>query len=221
MMETRQRLLSIFDILLGAYGKRNWWPGETPLEVIVGAVLTQNTSWKNVEKAISRMKESGAMDVKRLYTIGEAELADIIRSAGFFNIKTKRLKNIVKVIYEQFGGMVDGFSDIDTASLRSLLLKVNGLGPETVDSILLYALERPVFVVDAYTKRFLANHGLYVDSTDYHDIQRYFHDNLPTDRYLFNEFHALIVILCQTCCRKRALCDNCPLRADVDGNRFS
>ena len=181
----------------------------------MGAVLTQNTSWKNVQKAIARMKECGVMDVGSLHGIEEAALADIIRPSGFFNIKSKRLKAFVKVMYEEFGGAIEGFSAIDTASLRSRLLEINGLGPETVDSILLYALERPVFVVDAYTKRFLKNHGLYGE-TAYHDIQRYFRENIPVGTYLFNEFHALIVILCQTYCKKIPLCGNCPLKADLN-----
>jgi len=170
-MTEQQRLLAIFDRLLMAFGKRNWWPGETPLEVIVGAVLTQNTSWKNVEMAIARMKECGALDLGRLHEMEEASLADIIRSSGFFNLKSRRLKSLVNVIHEELGGAIEGFSSVDTLSLRTRMLEINGLGPETVDSILLYAFERPVFVVDAYTKRFLRNHGLYGE-TAYHDIQQ-------------------------------------------------
>jgi endonuclease III related protein len=220
MMNTRQRLTKIFHALLGAFGKRNWWPGDTPLEVVVGAVLTQNTAWKNVEKAIANMKSRGVLDLKSLYEVDEAILAEIIRSAGFFNVKARRLKNLVKVICEEFDGTLDNLVHIDTTQLRSLLLSVNGMGPETADSILLYALKRPVFVVDAYTKRFIANHGLHVKRTDYHGVQEFFRENLPEDLYLFNEYHALIVILCQTYCRKLPRCGECPLKNDLDENRM-
>ena len=217
-MNTRKRLLKIFEVLLRTFGKRHWWPGETPLEVMVGAVLTQNTSWKNVEKAIASMKASGIMNIRILNEIDEGKLAGIIRSAGFFNIKSKRLKNLMKVLCEEFNGTIDNLKSIDTIILRSLLLGTNGLGPETVDSILLYALDRPVFVVDAYTKRFLKNHGLYTDAGDYHQIQDYFQKNLPSDVYLFNEYHALIVALSQSYCRKMPLCDDCPLKYDLQRN---
>jgi endonuclease III related protein len=219
MMSTQQRLVKIFHTLLEAFGKRNWWPGDTPLEVVVGAVLTQNTAWKNVEKAIANMKNHALLDLKSLYEIEEAPLAGIIRSAGFFNVKARRLKNLVKVLCEEFDGTLDNLAHIDTTHLRSLFLSTNGMGPETVDSILLYALERPVFVVDAYTKRFIAHHGLHVERTDYHGVQEFFRENLPEDVYLFNEYHALIVILCQTYCRKVPRCEECPLKNDLDENR--
>jgi len=214
-MNTRERLLKIFDILLGAFGKRHWWPGETPLEVMVGAVLTQNTSWKNVEKAIANMKVRSLMDMRALNAVGTDALADIIRSAGFFNLKSKRLKNLVKVLCDEFDGSIGNIKLIDTKTLRKLLLGINGMGPETVDSILLYALDRPVFVVDAYTGRFVRNHGLLVDEDDYHRIQDYFQRNLPSDVYLFNEYHALIVALGQTWCKKIPLCGKCPLWDDL------
>ncbi len=214
-MNTPERLLKIFDILLHTFGKRHWWPGETPLEVIVGAVLTQNTSWKNVEKAIGNMKAKGIMDLGALNVAENDALAGVIRSAGFFNIKSKRLKNLIKVLCDDFDGSIEKLKLIDTEKLRKLLLGVNGMGPETVDSILLYALGRPVFVVDAYTKRFLKNHGLLENENDYHRIQAWFQENLPSDTYLFNEYHALIVALAQTCCRKTPLCRECPLRDDL------
>jgi len=215
-MITKQRLLKIFNILLTSFGKRNWWPGETPLEIIVGAILTQNTSWKNVEKAIENMKNGGALDVVKLYEIKTEKLSEIIRPSGFFNIKSIRLKNIIHVIYNEYDATVENMSNIKTDILRNLLLGINGIGPETADSILLYALNKPVFVVDAYTKRFLNNHNLYNGNGDYHDIQKYFMDNLPKDTYLFNEFHALIVCLCQIHCRKVPVCSGCPLERDKD-----
>ena len=212
-----KRLQKIFDSLLAAYGTRHWWPGETPFEVMVGAVLTQNTSWRNVEKAISALKRQGAMNLPALAAMEEEELAEIIRSAGFYNVKARRLKNLIRFIGEKFNGKIESMAQEGLPGLRDLLLGINGLGPETADSILLYALQKPVFVVDAYTKRFLSNHGLYHKSTDYHEIQRYFQERLAPDTYLYNEFHALIVVLCQTYCRKQPLCDQCPLGPDLDG----
>ena len=210
----RQRLLKIFHILLGEFGKRNWWPGESPLEVMVGAVLTQNTSWKNVEKAIANLKSADLMDIDRIYSVENDLLARHIRSSGYYNIKTKRLKELIKVLYEEYDSSVENIRKKDTKFLRTALLKINGIGEETADSILLYALEKPVFVVDAYTKRFLANHGLFNSSSRYRDIQAFFMDNLPKDTYLFNEFHALIVALCQKYCLKLPKCNQCPLMED-------
>jgi endonuclease-3 related protein len=213
-MTTKRRLLKIFNILLTSFGKRHWWPGETPLEIVVGAMLTQNTSWKNVEKAIENMKKEGVLDVERLYEINIEKLSEIIRPSGFFNIKSKRLKNIVHVIYNKYDRTVENMVNTETDTLRNVLLSVNGVGPETADSILLYALNKPVFVVDAYTKRFLKNHNLYNGNGEYHEIQKFFMDNLQSDVCLFNEFHALIVCLCQIHCRKVPICSECPLEGD-------
>ena len=197
-----------------SFGKRHWWPGETPLEIIVGAILTQNTSWKNVEKAIQNMKTEGVLDVERLYRIDTERLSEVIRPSGFFNIKSKRLKNIINVIYNEYNASIENILNIRTDILRNLLLGINGIGPETADSILLYALNKPVFVVDAYTKRFLKNHKLHNGGDDYHEIQKFFMDNLKSDVYVFNEFHALIVCLCQIHCRKVPICSGCPLEVD-------
>jgi endonuclease III related protein len=217
-MTTKQRLLKIFNILLASFGKRHWWPGETPLEIIVGAILTQNTSWKNVEKAINNMKHEGILNIERLYEINTETLSEIIRPSGFFNIKSKRMKNIINVIYDEYDATIENMSNIKTNILRNLLLSINGIGPETADSILLYALNKPVFVVDAYTKRFLKNHNLYDGDGDYHKIQQYFMKNIPSDTYLFNEFHALIVRLCQINCRKVPICSGCPLEHESANN---
>jgi endonuclease-3 related protein len=211
----RKKLLDIFDRLLCAYGPRRWWPGDSPLEVMVGAVLTQNTAWRNVERAIANMKERGLMEMEALHRVGEEGLAEVIRPAGFYRLKSKRLKSLIDHFYERYGGSIENARREATAVLRDRLLAVKGIGPETADSILLYALDRPVFVVDAYTVRFLANHGLY-DGDDYHDVQRLFMDSLPEDVRLFNEFHALIVCLGQRHCKKKPECTGCPL-ADGKG----
>lgn len=208
----RQRLLKIFNILLETFGERHWWPGETALEVIVGAVLTQNTSWKNVEKAILSLKSAGLMDVDRLYEVEDAVLARCIRSSGYYNLKAKRLKNVVNVIHDEYGASIEHLRNNGAADLREKLLGIKGIGEETADSILLYALDRPVFVIDAYTKRFLASHGLYGGPYTYGDMQAFFMNNLPLDTYLFNEYHALIVALCQSHCLKVPRCEECPLK---------
>ncbi len=138
----RQRLLNIFDRLLGRFGERHWWPGETPLEIIVGAVLTQNTSWKNVEKAINNLKAADLLDLERLYSVRDEVLAENIRSSGYYNLKTKRLKNIINVIYEEFNASIDHLKEVELSQLRIRLLAIKGIGEETADSILLYALEK-------------------------------------------------------------------------------
>ncbi len=218
-MTIKQRLSNIFDALLGAFGERHWWPGETQLEVIVGAILTQNTSWKNVEKAINNLKGSNLLDVASLYALSMEKLAEVIRPSGFYNVKSKRLKALIEVLHDDFSGVINNLDVLSTAELRKRLLRIDGIGHETADSILLYALNRPIFVVDAYTKRFLANHGLYTGDGTYGDIQSFFMEHLPSDTYLFNEFHALIVYLCQNYCRKTPVCVSCPLLADLERHK--
>ena len=210
-----QRLLDIFNMLLNAFGKRNWWPGETELEIIIGAVLTQNTSWKNVEKAIDNLKHHNALDIHSLYKMDRETLAMIIKASGFYNIKSNRLKNIINVIYNDYSSNILNLKNIDMWSIREKLLEINGIGKETADSIILYALNKPIFVIDVYTKRFLKNHRLYNEESDYDTVQSFFMKNLPNDTYLFNEFHALIVCLCQSFCKKVPLCNRCPLEQDL------
>jgi endonuclease III related protein len=208
-----ERLLSVFDILLEHFGQRHWWPGDTPLEISVGAILTQNCAWRNVEKAIDNLKKKGLLEISTLHALSVNDLAQIIRPSGFYNLKSKRLKAFVDVVVNEFNGSFELLRRYETTTLRARLLAITGIGPETADSILLYALEKPVFVIDAYTRRFLANHGLRNVQRDasYQELQRFFMDYLPRDTYLYNEFHALIVRLCQSYCRKTPLCGQCPL----------
>jgi endonuclease III related protein len=213
--DTQQRLLNIFNLLLSAFGKRNWWPGETELEIIIGAVLTQNTSWKNVEKAIDNLKYHNALDLHTLYKMDRETLAMIIKPSGFYNIKSNRLMNLLNVIYNEYSSNMINLNGLDMWDARKRLLKINGIGKETADSILLYALSKPIFVIDVYTKRFLKNHRLYDGENDYDTIQKFFMKHLPNDTYLFNEFHALIVYLCQNFCKKVPLCSRCPLEKDL------
>lgn len=215
MKNTQQRLLDIFDILLKSFGKRNWWPGETELEIIIGAVLTQNTSWKNVEKAIDNLKQHNALDLQTLFEMDKATLALIIKPSGFYNIKSSRLKNLINVIYNDYASNILNINKLNMWDTREKLLEINGIGKETADSIILYALNKPIFVIDVYTKRFLKNHRIYDGQNDYDSIQGFFMRNLPKDTYLFNEFHALIVYLCQNFCKKVPLCNKCPLKPDL------
>ncbi len=215
MKKTQQRLLNIFNVLLESFGKRNWWPGETELEIIVGAVLTQNTSWKNVEKAINNLKHHNALNIDTLYKMDRETLASIVKSSGFYNIKSYRLKNIINVIYKEYSSNIYNLKILNVSEIRNRLLDINGIGKETADSIILYALDKPIFVVDVYTKRFLKNHRLYNGQFDYDSVQEFFMKNLPYDTYLFNEFHALIVYLCQNFCKKNPICSTCPLERDL------
>ena len=209
--QTGRSLLDMHQLLLRHFGPQEWWPGETTLEIMVGAVLTQNTSWTNVEKAIRNLKDHGLLSLKALNTITLDALAQEIRPSGYYNIKAKRLKNLIRLFFEQYGGSLESLSSVDTGDLREHLLAVNGVGPETADSILLYSLQRPVFVVDAYTHRILLRHGMAEEQMDYHELQELFMDNLPEDVDLFNEFHALIVMAGKEYCKRKPLCHACPL----------
>jgi len=205
-------MAGMFTELLNHFGPQHWWPGETELEVIVGAVLTQNTNWKNVEKAILNLKEKGLLSPHQLNALSVSELAQLIRPTGYYNVKAKRLKNLIDLLRERYHLDLSGLLNEETDTLRKELLSVNGIGPETADSILLYAAHRPVFVVDAYTHRILRRHGMTDEQTDYHELQSLFTDHLPDDPSLFNEFHALIVKTGKEYCRRKPLCHLCPLQ---------
>ena len=208
---TGQRLGEMFRLLLDHYGPRNWWPAETALEVMIGAVLTQNTNWKNVEKAINNLKQKGLLSLESLHHVTAPELAQEIMPAGYYNIKAKRLKHLINFIAHRYGGDLSALLEDETQTLRQGLLSVNGIGPETADSILLYAANRPIFVIDTYTHRILHRHGMAEEQTTYQELQELFMDNLPEDPSLFNELHALIVETGKDYCRKKPSCDKCPL----------
>lgn len=207
-----QDIRTIFQLLFERFGPQQWWPGETPFEVIVGAVLTQNTNWGNVEKAIANLKRRGLLSVDKLNEIPLNRLAHWIKPAGYFNVKAKRLKNVAEFIVKNYGGSLDAMHNASLEGLRRQWLSVNGVGPETADSILLYALDRPVFVVDAYTKRFLARHNIVSVNADYGQVQSVFVDALDRDMRMFNEYHALIVKLGKDYCRTKPKCELCPLK---------
>jgi endonuclease-3 related protein len=195
------------------YGPLGWWPGDTDFEVVVGAVLTQNTAWSNVEKAIANLKRAGVLDLRSIQRLRTRRLAALIRPAGYFNVKARRLHNLVRAIAADWDADLERMFAASTEALRSWLLGVNGVGKETADSILCYAGEHPVFVVDAYTRRILSRHGLVPPEIDYDALQEYCIRHLPRDVALYNQFHAEIVYLGKDYCRKRPHCQGCPLEA--------
>lgn len=199
--------------LLEHYGPSGWWPGETPLEVMAGAVLTQNTAWKNVEKAISNLKAASLMDVEGLHRADEGTLADIIRPSGYYNVKAARLRNLAAMIAREFGGSLDRLFSLEDAELRARLLAVNGIGRETADSICCYAAHRLFFVVDAYTRRILSRHGVIQYDEDYEKIRSLFEDALPRRIDVYKDLHAHLVFVGKDHCRARVPgCGGCPLK---------
>jgi len=204
---------SIYNRLYGRFGPQSWWPGDTRLEIIVGAILTQNTAWSNVEKAIANLKDEKLLSSPgKILKLNDGALAERIRPAGYYNVKAARVKNFLKYLDSRYDSSLRRMASQNTDQLRKELLDVSGIGPETCDSILLYAFNRPIFVVDAYTKRIFSRHNIISDSLEYHDIQKLFMGNLPSDREIFNEYHALIVRLAKTHCKFRPRCDLCPLK---------
>ena len=201
----------IYQHLYKALGPQKWWPADSPFEVIIGAILTQNTSWKNVEKALGVLRGKKVLTPRKLHDIDEQQLAEAIRSSGFFNIKAKRIKHFMRFLFENYQGSLKKMFLENGVCLREKLLQVNGMGPETVDSILLYAGEKPFFVVDAYTRRILLRHDLIGENASYHDIQAVFMDNLEKDVSLFNEYHALLVYVGKYFCKSIPDCEGCPL----------
>ncbi len=207
----KRMLMEIYRKLYQAYGPRHWWPGETSFEVMVGAILTQNTSWRNVEKAIQRLKGKGVLSPEGVHHLKKSELARLIRSSGYYRIKADRLKSFIDFLFGQYDGDLKRMKRERLVELRKKLLGVKGIGPETADSILLYGLKKPIFVVDAYTKRVLSRHGVISEKATYEKIQKLFMDHLSLDEKVFNEYHALIVQVGKMVCKKIPRCDICPL----------
>jgi endonuclease-3 related protein len=205
------RLLDIYRILYDHYGPREWWPAETPFEVVVGAILTQNTAWRNVEKAITNLKQFGPLTPEALFRLPEETLAEAIRPSGYYRQKGKRLRNFLGMLSDRFECQLDTLFDLPTETLREELLVLSGIGPETADSILLYAAGRPAFEIDTYTLRILSRHELLPEETCYAEAQQWVTDHLPEDVQLFNEFHALLVNVGKDFCRPRPKCSGCPL----------
>lgn len=214
----RKQLMSVYHELFRAYGPQHWWPGDTPFEVMVGAVLTQNTSWTNVEKAIANLKRERVLSFPNMIKAPRQKLASLIRPSGYFNIKTKRLRHLLAFIHTCYGDSLARMFATESSLLRQQLLSVNGIGQETADSILLYAGAKPFFVIDAYTRRIFSRQGLIPDNADYRTVQSLCMDNLPRETRLYNEYHALIVRTGKEYCKKtKPLCGECPINSRCRG----
>ncbi|MHC4695183.1 MAG: endonuclease III domain-containing protein [Planctomycetota bacterium] len=232
MPNSVDRLLrDIYDRLWDAYGPQGWWPADSAIEVVVGAILTQNTAWSNVERAISNLKSAGCLSWTALRDISEEKLGKLIQPSGTFRVKAGRLKAFAQALWSEHNGSLDSILGVETRrsavadrpsisrpndqvdAARRRLLAIRGIGPETADAILLYAAHRPTFVVDAYTRRILRRHHLIDAGTDYETVRQMFHRALPQERAvkLYNEYHALFVAVGKKHCRARARCDGCPL----------
>ena len=207
----RSTLVQMYTRLHKAFGPQKWWPAQTRFEVIVGAILTQNTNWSNVEKALVNLKNKNLLTSQAFQNISQRKLASLIKPAGYFNVKAKRLKNFISFLFKEYGGHLHKMEREEFSILRRKLLAVNGIGPETADSILLYAFDKPVFVVDAYTKRILYRHNIVCRDDNYHAIQEKFMRALKCDTQMFNEYHALIVRLGKDYCKPKPLCEQCIL----------
>jgi len=204
-------LTEIYQLLFDRFGHQHWWPGETRFEIITGAILTQNTSWANVEKAIANLKSADRLAPEKLHHFEPAQIAELIRPAGYYNIKAKRLKNFINWLFDNYDGKLTNLDSIDTEQLRAELLAIKGVGLETADSILLYAFDRPIFVVDAYTARIVFRHGLIGPDADYEQLRELFESSLPADTQLYNEYHALLVRVGKEFCKPKARCPDCPM----------
>ncbi len=204
-------LEELYQKLWDAFGPQGWWPGESPFEVILGAILTQNTNWNNVAQVLAGLKAEGLLNPRTLREMPEAELARRLKPSGYFNIKARRVKNFLDFFAQHFHDSLKEMAQEDLGTLRPALLGVKGIGPETADSILLYALNQPTFVVDAYTHRVLSRHHLAPEDCSYNELQDLFMVNLPADVPLYQEFHALLVRLGKEFCRPRPRCAPCPL----------
>ncbi len=214
---SRPRMISsIFEVLMRSFGPQNWWPARTRLEMIIGAILTQNASWSNVEKAIRNLRRANMLRLEALTRAEAGKLAELIRPSGYYNIKAGRIRNFLVYLKQRHNGSLNRMFAWDWPRLRQELLEVNGLGEETVDSILLYAGNKPVFVIDAYTRRVLTRHGLIRGKEPYSALQELFTRSLPADPEIFNEYHALLVKLAKDFCRSRnPICCECPLNKEM------
>lgn len=213
--EIQSGLMMIFDNLLRHFGPRHWWPAETTFEVIIGCILTQNVTWKNVEQAIDNLKSDNLINIDRLLKIEDDRLASLIKTTRYYNQKALNLKNFCRVIKYNFDNELENLFRLERSDLRKYLLSLKGIGKETADCIILYAANKPIFVVDAYTKRIFSRMGYFDSNTDYDEVQKFFSSNLVEDIYVFNEFHALIDALGHNICKaKNPLCNECPLNTN-------
>lgn len=205
------RLVLLYDVLLEAFGHRRWWPAETPWEMMIGAILTQNTNWKNVERALDNLRAEGLIDPHRLLELSEEALQEKIRPAGYFRQKAGRLRGLARWFVERFDGDIERMRAAGITQLREELLAIRGIGPETADSIVLYAAAKPTFVVDTYTARICMRHELIARDAGYDEIKDLFESALPHDTALFQDYHAQLVEVGKRFCRPTPICDGCPV----------
>ncbi len=204
--------LDVYDRLSTHYGPQHWWPADSPFEILVGAILTQNTNWGNVTLAIANLKDADCLNYTAMQSMPVETLAEYIRPSGYYNIKAVRLKNLLQMIEDEYEGELQFLCDDSLDGARENLLRVKGVGPETADAILLYVAEKPTFVIDTYTHRVFSRHEIVLEDIDYYGLQQEFLDNLPEDIALFNEFHGLIVAVAKEFCKKgKPRCKECPL----------
>ena len=208
---TRRLLLRVYRRLRNRYGHAGWWPGESSFEVCVGAILVQNTAWVNVERTLASLRRRGLLSFEALHRRPPSRLAPLLRSSGTFRVKARRLRAFLDFLGAEYGGRVEGMRAESPAALRRKLLAVPGIGPETADSIALYAAGKPLFVVDAYTRRVFSRLGLLRGDLSYAEVQQFFEERLPRDADLYNDYHAQLVRLGQQACRSRPRCAECPL----------
>ena len=209
---TAETLTAMYEAMLAACGPRHWWPARTTFEVCAGAILTQNTAWRNVRRAIDNLRRARCLSLAAMRRIPTPQLAELIRPSGYYNMKAQKLKNFIAFLDANHRGSLARLFKLDVPDMRRELLGVNGIGPETADSIILYAAEKPIFVIDAYTRRILSRHGLAQHGADYDDLRMLFESHLPADTALYNEYHALIVFVGHHWCKRNPLCDECPLK---------
>jgi len=210
---SKPALMKIYQTLLNHFGHRHWWPGETRLEIIIGAILTQNTAWKNVEKAITNLKKEGLLSYQGLQAISQERLAELIRPSGYYNQKSLKIIAFLAFVEERYAGNLQRMFREETLALREEMLAIKGIGPETADSILLYAGEHPIFVVDLYTHRVITRHAWAEERIDYHGLQQWFAERIPKEVELYKDFHAQLVAVGNAFCRKTPKCEACPLKS--------
>ncbi len=211
IMNRSEILLEIYNTLQNKFGNQNWWPSKTPFETILGTILTQNVSWMNASKAVKNLDERGLLDEKKLWTTPVEEIAPLIKSSRYYNQKSKKIKDFMDFFYLYYNNDLEKMKEKDTSSLRTQLLQIRGFGKETVDSILLYACEKPIFVIDTYTIRIFHRFGIFNEDITYDDAQAFFKRELPLDVNLYNDFHAQIVNLGNLFCKKTPFCEQCPI----------
>ncbi len=204
--------MTLYERLYEAYGPRHWWPADGPFEVIVGAILTQNTAWRNVLLALENLRAAGMWSFEALHEADRGHLAQTIRPSGYYNVKARKLQEFAAVVIVRFGGSLDDMLARDASALREMLLGIWGIGEETADDIVLYAANKPSFVIDAYTRRIVDRLGWNAGGSKYGDYQAMFASHLPQDAQLFNEYHALLDFHASRTCRKTPLCSQCALR---------